>query len=276
MTIPIATVSIKKGGKGGVESRFQGVLLLIISTTVVRYDREVNPMKRSGFFCLILALPLTLIMGCGQEQAVSTEPVDHSGEQLLPDSLAPIVGLLADYPGYCFHLNMRWLRQFPPGDQYNTKNCGQACGVMLGGYFNNGYVEPWVITAENQFLADRLDDSRFDSPNGWYTNFSGRNALGILLTEFHGLHYTVYYGNRANDVINEVAHGHPVICGVMIKKGRIVSSGGTAHWVLAVGWNGNVILHDPGSSYGCYRQISVSDFEASWATQGKIYVPVRR
>jgi hypothetical protein len=43
---------------------------------------------------------------------------------------------------------------------------------------------------------------------------------------------------------------------------------------LAIGWDGRVILHDPGSSSGAYRALSVATFEATWSTQGKIYIPV--
>jgi hypothetical protein len=169
---------------------------------------------------------------------------------------------------------MEWIRQWPPGGSTGTKNCGQACGVMLGGYFNHGHVEPWVITAENDYLADRFNDQRYRAPTGWYTNFSGRNTLGTMLNEFHALHYSVYNGNGPDDVVMEMAHGRPVICGVMIKNGRLVDHGGVAHWVLAVGWDGLIWLHDPGTSRGRYIWYTLGDFERSWATQGKIYVPV--
>jgi hypothetical protein len=145
---------------------------------------------------------------------------------------------------------------------------------MLGGYFNNGYVEPWVITDENHYLANRFNDPRYNDPNGWYTNFTGQNRLGTMLTEYHALRYSVYHGNGPDDVVMEMTHSRPVICGVMINQGRLVDHGGQAHWVLAVGWDGRIFLHDPGTKSGRYIWYSLGDFERSWATQGKAYVPV--
>lgn len=228
---------------------------------------------------LLLALLSVSIIGCGEN---STPPLisDESnvpssdGQPPLPNQ--PVHGVAQSYPNFSFYLNVPWLPQVPPGSWSGTKNCGQACGVMLGGYFNHGAVAPWVITAENTFLANRFNDPRYNNANGWYTNFTGRNALGVLLREFHDLNYTVYYGRAPDDVVNEMLHGRPVICGVMIKNGRLVSSGGIAHWVLGVGWDGCIFLHDPGTTQGRFIRYTVGAFDASWATQGRIYVPIRR
>ncbi len=220
--------------------------------------------RRKFLFTASQALILAGVAGCGKLLPTGTDESPNIGQGILPRA----------YPQYSFYLPIRWIRQWPPGDMGNTKNCGQACGVMLGGYFNHGYVEPWVITAENNYLASRFNDPRFLDPNGWYTNFSGRNALGTMLTEFHALRYSVYHGNGPDDVVAEMAHGRTVICGVMIKRGILVGSGGQAHWVLAVGWDGSIYLHDPGTSNGRYLRCPLGDFSRTWATQGNIYVPV--
>ena len=180
---------------------------------------------------------------------------------------------LYSYPSYCFALNVPFMTQVPPGSWSRTKNCGQACGVMLGGYYNRGAVAAWVITAENRWLYNYTGDSRYLDPNGWYTGGSRLNAFRSMLWAFHRINTAVYHGNRADDVINEVANGRPTLVGVRIRGGRLVGSGGTPHWALAVGWDGNIILHDPGSTSGRYIRYSVSAFEDSWEEEGKIYMP---
>ena len=180
------------------------------------------------------------------------------------------------YPNWRIVLAVPFIKQVPPGDWSNTKNCGQACGVMLGGYFNGGTVASWVIGAENRWLYRYTGDSRYLNANGWHTNFSGSNTLGNLLLRFHALRTRVYYGNQPDDIIMEVAHGRPVLAGVRISGGRLVGSGGTPHWVLVVGWDGRIIIHDPGTSSGRYKRYSVAAFRDSWEEEGKIYVPVFR
>ncbi len=179
-------------------------------------------------------------------------------------------------PGYCFVLSVPFIAQVPPGDWGNTKNCGQACAVMLGGYFNGGTVAPWVITAENSWLANYTGDSRYRNANCWYTGGGRLGAYRELLRQFHGLQSAAYNGRTIDDVLNEVTRGLPVIVGERISDGWIVPSGGVSHWALVIGWNGNVILHNPGSSGGAYNWISQSVFEQSWAQDGRIYIPVWR
>lgn len=244
-------------------------------------------MKARKMLAVVMALmvitPNTLFMqGCSSEQATNpitsaVTPTDNTVNPLdsaegRKDQMQPGA---AAYPSMCIDLRVPWLAQVPPGDWANTKNCGQAVGIMLGGKFNAGRVSSDVITWENSWLAKRLNDNRYLSANGWYTNFSGANALGILLREFHALNYSVYYGNRADDIVNEMAKGRPVIVGVKISGGRLSSSSGVAHWALAVGYEpGYIYLNDPGTSSGRFIKYAISTFEASWATQGKIYVPV--
>lgn len=178
-------------------------------------------------------------------------------------------------------LPVPWLCQVPPGDWNNTKNCGQTCSAMLGGYFKGFTPASSAITNENKWLATRFKDSRYTtSANGYYTHFNdGRNSLGVLLKEYYGLNSTVRNGSNITDVLKELNAGRPVIVGVKISGGKVVSSGGVAHWALAVGWNardGKIILNDPGTNSGRQIQYSVSAFDASWVTQGRIYAPISR
>ena len=218
-------------------------------------------MRKFVFLCsALLAVMLMVLMGCDQESPIGVDNQD------------PEVRL--SYPNYCFSLNVPFIVQFPPGDKDHTKNCGQACCVMLGGYFNNGAVASWVITEENNWLANTKNDNRYRDPNGWYTS---RGDLQNLLWSFHRLNSTIYFGSAPDDVINEVVNNRrPTIVGVMIKDGKLVSSGGAEHWALCVGWNGKVILHDPGTIYGKYIAYPKEEFDKSWATQRRVYIPVYR
>ncbi len=240
-------------------------------------------------FFSILALSLIVLWGGVEQVQASNAPELSAQLQATPTvsdmmDVSPVVpstwgkikamyfqekqeGPQGSYPNYCFQLNVPFLVQLPPGTDWNkTNNCGQAVCVMLGGYYNNGAVASWVIDSENDWLG-------CPKPYGCGT---GSGTLQSLLSGFHGLRSSVYYGRYADDVINEVANGRPTIVGCMISGGRLVSSGGRAHWALAVGWDGNVILHDPGTNSGRYIRYSVAAFEASWATQSKIYIPVYR
>ena len=141
-----------------------------------------------------------------------------------------------------------------------TNNCGQVVGAMLGEYFNNWAITPWVIDEENRWLG-------FPLPYGSGTSSS---TFRSLLWGFHLVHSAEYHGQHVDDIINEVVNNRrPTVACVAIKNGNLVprgTSGSRSHWVLVVGWDSRVILHDPGTRYGRYRAYSVSAFEASWPT----------
>lgn len=231
-------------------------------------------MRFLRMFLPVLALSLVILWG-GVEQVLAQattnppSPVPATWGKIKAMYGQPVgkEGPQGSYPNYCFQLNVPFLVQLPPGTDWSkTNNCGQACCAMLGGYYNNGAVASWVIDSENDWL-------HCPKPYGCTT---GSATLQSLLSGFHGLRSSVYYGAGADDVINEVAKGRPTIVGVMISGGRLVGSGGRLHWALAVGWDGNIILHDPGTNSGRYIRYSVSAFELSWKTQQKIYIPVYR
>lgn len=221
--------------------------------------------RRILLFSLIVCVG-TLTISCSEESTpTSASDNTSSAEDAVEDTTSqPDVRL--SYPPYCFSLNVPFLTQVPPGDWSRTNNCGQAVCVMLGGYFNNGIVNSSIIDAENDWLG-----CGNQKPNGCRT---GAGTLKNLLWGFHRLNSTVYYGRSADDVVNEVKNGRPTIVGVMINNGRLVSSGGRAHWALCVGYDGNIVLHDPGTNNGRFIRYSIGDFERSWATQNKIYIPV--
>ena len=226
------------------------------------------------------SLPLVLIalvVGCSTTEN-PTATIPEIGQV---DSLQ--VGATQSYPGYCFYLNVPWMSQMPPkrpGDSDEvawglTNNCGQACSVMLGGYFNGGSVAPWVIDAENDWM-------HCPKPYGCQT---GAGTVQNLLWGFHRLHSDYRTGNQPDDVVAEGARGRPVIVGV--RTG--MSTNGRAHWMLFVGWDRTFMyFHDPGRSQpgngnpatgGRFVRYTVNQFYASWNSfpgSPRQYIPVYR
>jgi len=188
--------------------------------------------------------------------------VPDDAEQVKEDSLP----MITSYPSYSFCLNVPWMSQLPSGTDWNrTNNCGQACCVMLGGYFNHGSVAPWVIDAENRWLG-------YPTP---YGNTTGQSTLRNLLWGFHRLRSQYHVGSEPDDVVMEGTRRHSVIVGV---RTRMSQSGGRAHWMLFVGYSGNYMyFHDPGRSSvsdGRFVRYTINEFRRSWANQGKKYIPV--
>lgn len=205
-----------------------------------------------------------------RENSVTPDDID-----LCSDGSNDYTPIIADYPSWCFSLNVPWMSQMPPKNSSDsderawqlTNNCGQACCVMLGGYYNNGYVAPWVIDAENNWLG-------CSTPYGCGT---GASTLQNLLTGFHHLRSEYHVGNEPDDVVLEGSRGRPVIVGV---RTRMQSSGGRSHWMLFVGWDRTYMyFHDPGRSQpsgGRFVRYTVSQFRSSWRVEGRKYIPVYR
>jgi len=234
----------------------------------------------SIFICLFL-LP-----SCDAFDGESENPVgvntNTSGENESSDSSLVMIDPETHKPvgwlSYCPWFSVPWLPQVPPGDWDNTRNCGQAVAVMLGGYFNHGRVSSDIITMENNWLAGHLGDSRFRNPNGWYTGRNNAEPLRELLWHFHALEAPCYYGNGVDDVIAELYRGRPVI--VCVKTD--MKTYGDSHWMLCIGYDKTYLyFNDPGHSYRsnyggyCFRY-TVSRFNRSWRTEDRQYLPVWR
>lgn len=255
------------------------VALLLNLVAVSCSNNPVEPqtavvLPETGRAVVVDSNPIPMLTGEDANAFLNENGVSAEGST--DDGKIHLGEMATAYPNYSFCLNVPFLPQVLPGTWSGTKNCGQAVGVMLGGAFNRGIVQPWVITDENRYLAGITGDRRYLDANGWYTGGSRLGHYRKMLWDYHRVNTSVYYGNHADDVVAEMAKGRPVIVGVMIKGGKLVSSGGVSHWALAVGWDGNIYLHDPGTKYGRYIRYSVNSFEKSWATQGKIYMPCYR
>ena len=195
-------------------------------------------------------------------------PTDNEQVQLPPSN--PKDQVVDSYPQYCISLSVPFRTQVLPGTWSSTKNCGQTCVTMLNGYFNNAPVTAAAITSQNTWLATQYNDTRYNQANGWYTNVSQLRAL----LQHRGLQSSVLYGTTPEQVVAQLVNGRPSIVGVRIQGGNLVASGGTLHWALVVGWDGTIIVNDPGSSSGNHRHYSITAFNASWASQNRIYIPV--
>jgi len=227
-----------------------------------------------GLLALVLAVSGSVyLQGCA-EKLPTEEEADITTN--LPEEFE-VGPFPSGYPQACFYLDVPWMPQLPPGTNWHlTNNCGQACAAMLGGYFNNGSTEPWVINAENDFL-------HCSRPYGCQT---GASTLQYLLREFHGLNSNYYHGNGPDDVVMEGYHGRPVIVGVRTK----MTTYGRPHWMLFIGWDGTYMyFNDPGRSvewgppenpwtWGRYR-CRPSRLFASWNSfpnNPRQYIPVYR
>lgn len=188
----------------------------------------------------------------------------------------------AQHPNYPILMFVPWIKQ--PGDNLNTKNCGQTCTMMAYRYFYGGTLSVSDVVSANTWLRVRFSDPRYtQDANGWYTTFyvSGQrnpNSLGVLLTDLTGLRYGLGIGRDTTDITRQLAQGCPVIAGVRISGGKLGTSG-VDHWCMVVGWDPQkreLILNDPGTVTGHFKHISLTDFDATWATSGRIYAAVWR
>lgn len=220
-------------------------------------------MKKSSLLFFVI---LFTVFSCSKEDAY-TPTVSNTNQ-----ASSPV--LKSTFPGYSFCLAVPFLKQVPPGDWANTKNCGQTCAVMLSGYFNSTAVNSSQITAENTWLYNYTGNSAYNNANGYYTSAS---QIQALLSQKHGLTSSILTGSTVDDILIQAYSGKPCIAHVRISGGVLVSTGGVDHWTLVVGYDGyNVITNDPGSSSGFNKAYSKATFTASWTVGNKLYMPVSK
>jgi hypothetical protein len=231
-------------------------------------------MTSRKFFVWVVAQMLCVVtlIGCGSDQK-STVTGPESG-RIAGSTTQP-----EGYPPYSFQQNVPWLSQLPPKNPadpdsiawHKTKNCGQTCVVMARGYINGAAVNSSAIEAADRLLAIP-NGSAYDPPYSAVTN----TAKLVWLCQQYGLQATASTGQTPADVVNLVASGKVVIVGVKI--GMTTTAAG--HFMILTGYDGTYLyFHDPGrsqASKGRFVRYSISQFDASWATQGRAYVKVSR
>ncbi len=194
--------------------------------------------------------------------------------------LVPAAGTAAT-PNKSFGYNVPFLSQKANGTWDKSMNCGPTCCIMADGFLRGTPVNNARIDEANVWLKKNVD-AGFAVPNGHPRGASAAD-MTALMTRSYGLRVEKKYGKSVDDVINDVAGGKLAIVGCHMKQvgglPTLVGSGGVGHWVLVVGWDGKVIVHDPGTDWpdkGKFRAYTVAAFDASWATQGRVYLLVSK
>lgn len=179
-------------------------------------------------------------------------------------------------------LKVPFLAQVPPGNWVDSKNCGQACALMVAGNFrSNYYPDSSAIVWLNVWLSQRVRDVRFREANGWLTGlYIGRREVNLMIQEYCRLRISPAVARpNVGTLIRELYSNHPVIVCAGRAGGRLVSSGGQPHWVVIVGWDagvGEFILHDPGSADGHRLRYGAAQFDESWAAMNRVYAAISR
>lgn len=214
---------------------------------------------------LILAVALLAVLfGCKKDKDIQT-PQTNEVENVEKEAQGSLKS--------SYLITVPWLPQVLPGDWNNTKNCGQTCCVMLGGFYNGSPINQYQITAQNEWLYSATGIAAFATPNGYYTD---QNDLKDLLFFKHGLNADIKWGSNIYNILNFVICGTPCLAYVR----TYLSTTGDEHWVIVVGRDGtNVIINDPGrssSSDGQYKSYPITQFVASWMSTSRsgLYMPV--
>lgn len=168
-------------------------------------------------------------------------------------------------------LDVPFIPQVPPGDWSNTKNCGQASVLNVVGYLRRQCMASFNITYENDWLAKTYNDSRYKDQNGYYTDTA---KLVNLAQNYWGYRNSVSGNGTLDKVYAELKCNRPVVVAVRLNMSSDLGTLG--HFMVLVGMdNSTVWMNDVGKSQGKDRAFPLSQFQASWATQGNAYVNIK-
>ena len=168
-------------------------------------------------------------------------------------------------------LDVPFIPQVPPGDWSNTKNCGQASVLNVVGYLRRQCMASFNITYENDWLAKMYNNSRYKDQNGWYTNTA---KLVNLAKKYWGYRNSTAGNGTLDTVYAELKANRPVVVAVRLNMSS--NPGTLGHFMVITGMdNSTVWVNDVGKSRGKDRSFPLSQFQASWATQGNAYVSIK-
>jgi hypothetical protein len=234
---------------------------------------------------LILAVIFFGIIGCAdQNNTVSPEDLIVEELGVLYDSgfaadavtlSTPVLdmGQVLKAPGSYpkVKLDVFFIPQVPPGDWSNTKNCGQASVLNTVGYLKRACMASSNITDENNWLAKTYSDPRYNDPNGWYTDTT---KLANLAKNYWGYRNSAAGNGTLDTVYAELKANRPVVVAVRLNMSTDQKTLG--HFMALVGMdNSTAWFNDVGKSQGKDRAFPLSQFQASWATQGNAYVSIK-
>lgn len=170
-------------------------------------------------------------------------------------------------------LSVPFKAQVPPGSWAQTKNCGQACLVMVFSYYNGTIPRVDDIKQIDEWLRERYGDP-INGYNGSVTNTA---KLEAAAKEYGG--FTRSYkdsGWNLERLKRELDAGHPVIVAVI--AGKLPNRGyewAGGHFVVAIGYDEKyIICNDPGTSWGNRKYYLQDHFHAAMTAQGGAVVVV--
>lgn len=163
--------------------------------------------------------------------------------------------------------------QSPPGDWANNMNCGPTAALVLGAYYKRFDPE----TADLESLLDWLYAEGLIYPQAYAEYYDGNVTnvwhLEQILEDFFLLGEVKRNNSLDYDFLRqELVKGNPVIVGVNIN----MNATSFGHFMVVVGLSDTeVIVHDPGKTYGEYNHYSLNKFQASWATSNYASIVVQ-
>ncbi len=183
------------------------------------------------------------------------------------------------------NLPVPFTAQVPPGDWFNSMNCGQTSAAMIFayyGFYDHTPAAPTDITAINKWLAQAYNDQRFLDGNGYYTT---TDRIAYLARNY--AHFSNSYADESDDwtpdrIKQEIQAGRPVIVATYLNMDLTKPA---EHLMVVRGVkldaNGNVIqviVNDPGRSlangHGNNYVYDVATFETVWARNNKAIVVI--
>lgn len=160
--------------------------------------------------------------------------------------------------------NVAFKAQSPPGDWADNMNCGPTSALMLAAHhwgFNPSVVElraliDWLY--EQSLITQQSQAEYYDG------NVTSLWQLEIMLRQYFQINeISRSSGYDLEYIRTQLQAGQPVIVGVNID----MNANQFGHFMMVVGLtDDHVVVHDPGKTYGSYKQYSLNRFHSSWAT----------
>jgi len=162
------------------------------------------------------------------------------------------------------HLQVPFKSQSPPGDWNHNMNCGPTSALMTAGY----YFDFQPTEDDLKMILDWLYAKNYIEPQPGAEYYDGNLTntfhLSQILTEYYNLQGTVKNNNSDLEILyDQLQKGNPIIVAVNVR----MDPGAMGHFMVVVGIeNHELIVHDPGRSFGADKRYHEDMFMASWAT----------
>lgn len=168
---------------------------------------------------------------------------------------------------------VKFAPQVPPGSWSKTMSCGPAALNMAAAYI-------WGVTPDQVTYIPKIckflgkTDTNNCLPGGTSTTdlVSAARTINNLPGTYKDSGWDLARIKQQIDI------GRPVVvavrAGALSNRGYVYSGG---HFVLALGYDsGNMIVHDPGTTYGAFKKYSNADFATAMSSySGAVVIPIR-